>query len=142
MIRKLEQQDPADPRPYDPQSHRFAAMFITNQGQALFLHRDANGTSAAQDGPVDVTLPCFVKLTARKNPGMPGFVEFEGKISKDGLNWTTVSALTRIAIDGRLMLGLAVTAQTGAQAVPASVQAHASFSKVEIAPAVSNVTVD
>jgi hypothetical protein len=142
MIRKLEQQDPADPRPYDPQSHRFAAMLITNQGQALFLHRDANGTSAVQDGPVDVTLPCFVKLTARKNPGMPGFVEFEGKISKDGLNWTTVSALTRIAIDGRLMLGLAVTAQTGAQAAATSVQAHASFSKVEIAPAVSNVTVD
>jgi hypothetical protein len=142
MIRKLEQQDPADPRPYDPQSLRFAAMLVTDQGKALFLHRDANGALAAQDGPVEVTFPCFVKLTARKNPGMPGFLEFEGKISKDGLTWTTVSALTRMAIDGRLMAGLAVTAQTVSQAAPEPFPAHASFSKVEIVPSISNVTVD
>jgi len=142
MIRKFEQQDPANPGPFDLQSHRFAALLITDQGKALFLHRDADGALATQDGPVDVTLPCFVQLTARKNPGMPGFLEFEGKISKDGLNWTTISALARIAIDGRLMVGLAVTAQTVSQGAPEPFPAHASFSKVEIVPSISNVTVD
>lgn len=135
MIRKFEQDS-------SQEQHRFAALVVTNQNQVLFLHRDGEGAVAQQDGPVDVTLPCFLKLTATKVISLPGFIEYEGMTSLDGINWKMVSAMTRIRIDGRLMIGLAVTAQTGPSADTSSFQAHASFSKVEIVPAISDVTVN
>ena len=48
--------------------------------------------------------------------------------------------MTKIAIDGRLMVGLAVTAQIGTVADATTDQAHASFSRVAVVPAISNVT--
>ena len=48
--------------------------------------------------------------------------------------------MTKIAIDGRLMVGLAVTAQLGKVADTTTDQAHASFSRVAVVPAISNVT--
>ena len=48
--------------------------------------------------------------------------------------------MTKIAIDGRLMVGLAVTAQLGKLADTTTDQAHASFSRVAVVPAISNVT--
>jgi hypothetical protein len=118
------------------QNERFAALTITNQNQALFLHRDKAGESAKQDGPIDVTLPVFVRLTARSVDTKPGHAAFTGAISKDGTTWKTISALTEIDMDivadVDLRAGLAVTAQTGATAKSPGSQAHAIFSQVEV----------
>ena len=48
-----------------------------------------------------VTFPCFVRLTATKVPEEPGFIEFVGQCSDDGIDWKLVSAMTKIAIDGQ-----------------------------------------
>jgi len=118
------------------QQERFAAVTITNQNQALFLHRDDAGASAKQDGPVDVTLPIIVRLVARNVDPRPGSVEFTGAISKDGAAWQTISALTEIRMDVvadiDLKVGLAVTAQTGPNVEMSAFQAHAIFSRVEV----------
>ena len=134
MVRKFSQ-DPA------PESRRFAALLITNRNKAIFLHRDEEGVVARQDGPIDVTLPCFVRIAATRVAGLRGVVDIEGQISQDGVTWSTVSALTRITMDGRLMAGLAVTAAVGAAPDTSAFQAHASFTKVAIVPALSDVTV-
>jgi hypothetical protein len=133
MIRKFDEPGHLPPL-------RFAAMLITNQNQALFLHRDADGAAAAQDGPIDVTIPCFIRLTGQKVEGAVGFVDFTGEVSQDGLTWKAVSAVTRIKIDGELMTGLAVTAQTGPAPDVSTMQAHACFSKAEVVPDISNMT--
>jgi hypothetical protein len=133
MIRKFDQTS-------DPGKHRFAAIVVTNQNQALFIHRDVEGTVAGQDGPIDVTVPCFIRLTARKDSGLPGVIGFTGEVSQDGTAWKTVSAVTKFQIDGRLMAGVAVTAQNGSAAGTSISQAHACFSKVTVVPALSNVT--
>jgi hypothetical protein len=118
------------------QNERFAALTITNQNQALFLHRDKAGESAKQDGPIDVTLPVFVRLTARSLDTKPGNVAFTGAISKDGDTWQTISALTEIEMDIvadiDLRAGLALTAQTGGNAKTPASQAHAIFSRVKV----------
>ena len=41
------------------------------------------------------------------------FFDFKGEISQDGATWMLLSAATTIRIDGRVMVGLVVTAQTG-----------------------------
>jgi hypothetical protein len=87
------------PRRSFDQNETFAALTITNQNQALFLHRDKAAESGKQDGPIDVTLPVFVKLTARSLDTKPGHVAFTGAISKDGADWRTISALTEIEMD-------------------------------------------
>jgi hypothetical protein len=132
MIRKYEQTDPSE--------HRFAAMIITNEKKALFLHRDFEGDSVEQDGPINVTLPCFIRLKARKDLVRPELIEFIGEFSLDGTNWTPVNAATKIQIDGRLDVGLAVTAQTGSVVDTSLSQAHAFFSKVVVTPGLSDVT--
>jgi hypothetical protein len=118
------------------QNEKFAAVTITNQNQALFLHRDKAGESAKQDGPIDVTLPVFVRLTARSLDTKPGNVAFTGAISKNGATWQTISALTEIEMDVvadiDLRAGLAVTAQTGATAKSPASQAHVIFSRVNV----------
>ena len=123
-----------------PYATRFAAILVTKEKKVLFLHRDNDGGHTAQDGPLMVTFPCFVRLTAKKIPEEPGFIEFVGEASDDGIDWKLVSAMTKIAIDGRLMVGLAVTAQLGKVADITTDQAHASFSKVAVVPAFSDVT--
>ncbi|MGH6838930.1 MAG: hypothetical protein ACREDT_09020 [Methylocella sp.] len=135
MIRKFDQTS-------DPGKHRFAAMVVTNQNKVLFVHRDAEGAVTGQDGPIGVTVPCFIRLTGRKDGGIPGVIGFTGEVSQDGTAWKTVSAVTKFQIDGRLMAGLAVTAQTGPVADTSFFQAHACFSKVAVVPALSDVTVD
>jgi hypothetical protein len=87
MIRKFEQTDPS--------VHRFAAMVITNEKKALFLHRDFEGETVEQDGPINVTLPCFIRLKARKDLVRPELIEFFGEFSLDGTNWTQVNAATK-----------------------------------------------
>jgi len=134
MIRKFEQTDPS--------VHRFAAMVITNEKKALFLHRDFEGETVEQDGPINVTLPCFIRLKARKDLVRPELIEFFGEFSLDGTNWTQVNAATKIQIDGRLDIGLAVTAQTGSVADTSLSQAQAFFSKVVVTPGLSDVTDD
>ena len=119
---------------------RFAAIVVTKDKKVLFLHRDVDGGPTTQDGPLMVTFPCFVRLTATKIPGESGFIEFVGHVSDDGIDWKLVSAMTKIAIDGQLMVGLAVTAQLGKVADTTTDQAHASFSKVAVVPEVSNDT--
>ena len=136
MIRKFGDTTPNVPA----SSTRFAAIVVTKDKKVLFFHRDNDGGPTTQDGPLMVTFPCFVRLTATKLPGEPGFIEFVGLWSDDGIDWKLVSAMTKIAIDGRLMVGLAVTAQLGKVADTTTDQAHASFSKVAVVPAVSNVT--
>jgi hypothetical protein len=135
MIRKFDQQT-------DPPERRFAAMVITNEKKALFLHRDFDGDGVEQDGPINVTLPCFTRLTARKDVARPELIEFIGEFSLDGTNWTPVNAATKFKIDGRLDVGLAVTAQTGSVADTSLYQAHAFFSKVVVTPGLSDVTVN
>ena len=119
---------------------RFAAIVVTKDKKVLFLHRDVDGGATTQDGPLMVTFPCFVRLMATKIPGESGFIEFVGHVSDDGIDWKLVSAMTKIAIDGQLMVGLAVTAQLGKVADTTTDQAHASFSKVAVVPEISNVT--
>ena len=115
---------------------RFAAVIITNQDEALFLHRDNPQEIVKHDGPVKVTLPIFIRIIARNVDGEPGIVEFTGKTSKDGSNWSTLSAVTKIKMDDvpniDLKAGLAVSAQTGADIATASLQAHATFSCVDV----------
>jgi hypothetical protein len=115
---------------------RFAAVTITNRNQALFLHRDGVGTSVKQDGPIAVTLPVLVRLTARSVDTRPGYVAFTGAISKDGTAWRPFSALTEIDMDVvadvDLRAGLAVTAQTGPNIKMPASQAHAIFSRVKV----------
>ena len=123
-----------------PNATRYAAVIVTKDKKILFLHRDVDGGPTTQDGPLMVTFPCFLRLTATKLPNEPGFIEFVGEYSDDGIDWKPVSAMTKIAIDGRLMVGLAVTAQLGKIADTTTDQAHASFSRVAVQPAVSNVT--
>jgi hypothetical protein len=114
---------------------RFAAVVITNQNEALFLHRDKPQAIVRHDGPVKVTLPIFIRIAARNVDG-PGIVEFTGKISKDGSKWDTLSAVTKIQMDTvpniDLKAGLAVSAQTGPNDVTAPLQAHAKFSRVNV----------
>jgi hypothetical protein len=135
MIRKFDQQT-------DPSERRFAAMVITNEKKALFLHRDFDGDSVEQDGPINVTLPCFIRLTAKKDLARPELIEFIGEFSLDGTNWTPVNAATKFQIDGRLDVGLAVTAQTGSVADTSLSQANAFFSKVVVTPGLADVTVN
>jgi hypothetical protein len=123
-----------------PNATRYAAVIVTKDKKVLFLHRDVDGGPTTQDGPLMVTFPCFLRLTATKLLNEPGFIEFVGEYSDDGIDWKIVSAMTKIAIDGRLMVGLAVTAQLGKIADTTTDQAHASFSRVAVNPAVSNVT--
>jgi hypothetical protein len=135
MIRKFDQEG-------DQSVRRFAALVMTNQSQALFVHRDQEGGIVQQDEPIDVALPCFARLTATRNDGLPGICKFKAELSQDNSNWRIVNSPTRIAMDGRLMIGLVVTAQTGTTSEAAIGEAHASFSKIEVFPAISNVTVD
>ena len=118
------------------QQERFAGVTITNQNQALFLHRDKAGESVKQDGPIDVTLPVFVKLTANSVDAKPGTVALTGAISRDGVAWHTINALTEIEMDLvadiDLRAGLAVTAQTGLNVKTPPSQAHAIFSRVKV----------
>jgi hypothetical protein len=118
------------------QRDRFAAVTITNQNQALFLHRDEAGESVKQDGPFDITFPVFVRLVARSVDAKPGRVAFTGAISKDGAAWLTISAFTEIDMDIvadiDLRAGLAVTAQTGPNVKAPGSQAHAIFSRVKV----------
>jgi hypothetical protein len=117
---------------------RFAAVVITNQNEALFLHRDKPQEIVKHDGPVKVTLPIFIRITARNVDGEPGIVDFTGEISKDGSRWDTLSAVTKIQMDTvpniDLKAGLTVSAQTGPNDVTAPSQAHAIFSRVPGAP--------
>jgi hypothetical protein len=124
----------------DANATRYAAVVVTKERRARFFHRDIDGSTTTQDGPLLVTYPCYVRLTATKIPNEPGFIEFVGEVSDDGIDWKRVSAMTKIAIDGKLMVGLAVTAQLGKLADTTTDQAHASFSKVAVDPAISNVT--
>jgi hypothetical protein len=135
MIRKFTQEG-------DPTTHRFAALIVTNEKQALFLHRDLEGAVVQQDGPTDVVLPCFLRITARKNSELRGILEFNAEVSQDGTSWGTLNARTRIQMDGRLLIGLIATAQIGGNAEANILDAHVSFSKIEIAPAISDVTVE
>jgi hypothetical protein len=116
-------------------------MVITKSNKALFLHRDVQGGNVEQDGPIDVSLPCFIRLVATKEAGRAGFIDFSGEFSLDGNKWATVSATTKIAIDGRLLVGLAVTAETGPIVEAPGFPAHATFSKVDVVPGLSDVTV-
>jgi hypothetical protein len=136
MIRKFGDTTPN----FQTNATRYAAVIVTKDKKVLFLHRDVDGGTTTKDGPVLVTFPCFVRLTATKLEEEPGFIEFVGEYSDDGIDWKRVSAMTKIAIDGRLMVGLAVTAQIGSVADTTTDQAHASFSRVAVVPAISNVT--
>jgi hypothetical protein len=135
MIRKFNQEG-------DITSRRFVAVVITNQNKVLFLHRDQEAGTVLQDGPIDVTLPCFLRVSVTRS-GVAGYFDCEGEYSLDGIHWErSVSAQTQIPLDGRLMVGLVATAQTG-PAPPADIlEAHASFSKITLVPGDSPVTVD
>lgn len=115
---------------------RFAAVIIDNENRALFLHRDEKGKPVKQDGPIDVTLPVYVRLTAKNVDTLPEHVAFTGAISKDAANWETISALTEIKMDvvANIVLsaGLAVTAQREPNAKTPESQAHAIFSRVTV----------
>jgi hypothetical protein len=115
---------------------RFAAVTITSHNRALFLHRDEKGKPVKHDGPIDVTLPVFVRLVAKSVDTKPGYVAFTGAVSKDGATWETISALTGIGMDVvanvDLRAGLAVTAQTGPHVKTPASQAHAIFSRVKV----------
>jgi hypothetical protein len=135
MIRKFDQDG-------DLTARRFAALVITNQNKVLFLHRDQEAGVVMQDGPIDVTLPCYLRLSA-KDSGVKGYLDIDATYSLDGVRWErSVSAATRIQLDGRLMVGLAVTAQTGSESLPDILEAHASFSKISLVPTESPVSVD
>jgi outer membrane protein assembly factor BamB len=138
--------DPIPPIP--PNATRFAAVVVNKDGDVLFLHRDADKAKVRRDGPRAITFPCYVRLTAKKIEGMPGFVDFIGEYSADGIDWERVSALqqiqmapeTSIKIDGKLMVGLVTSAQLGKQPDTTTDQAHAKFSNVRVVPAFSRVT--
>jgi hypothetical protein len=59
-----------------------------------------------QDGPIDVTLPCSVRITGARNAGPGGIVDFDAELSEDSTNWRRVNALTRIQLDSRLMVAV------------------------------------
>lgn len=135
MIRKFDQEG-------DGKSRRFAALVITKQNEVLFLHRDQEAGTVLQDGPIDITLPCFLRLSARRS-GVTGCFDFDAEFSLDGLQWERpVNAVTQIELDGRLMVGLVATAQTGPATDVDIFEAHASFSKIVLAPAECEVTVN
>jgi hypothetical protein len=135
MIRKFDQQG-------GDLSRRFAALVITNQNKVLFLHRDQEGGMVQQDGPIDVTLPCFVRVSANRSDA-PGCFDLEAEYSLDGVRWERpVNALTRVQLDGRVMIGLIATAQTGPTPDTDILEAHASFSKIVVVPTESTVTVN
>jgi hypothetical protein len=122
--------------------HRFVALVVTNQNRVLFLHRDQEAGTVMQDGPVDTTLPCFLRLRLVRS-NVNGYFDCESQYSRDGVVWERpVNAATRILLDGRLSVGLVATAQTGAAPSEDILEAHASFSKIEVVPAESPVTVD
>jgi hypothetical protein len=120
---------------------RFAAVLVSKEKKALFLHRDVDADPNKQDGPADVTFPCYVRLTAAKDPNDGSFIEFVGDFSSDeGKTWKGFGTKARIAIDGRLMVGLATAAQLGMIKDETTDQAHASFSKVALVPATAPTT--
>jgi outer membrane protein assembly factor BamB len=123
-------------RSYDA-GERFAAVMISKEGDALFLHRDAVNASLEQDGPVDVVLPVYIRVTAEPAPGRPGVLDCSGEISRDGANWRSISAVTLLTMDATndivLNVGLAVTAQTGAERVAEAFHGQAVFSHVDVA---------
>jgi hypothetical protein len=135
MIRKFDQEG-------DVTARRFAALLITTNNEVVFLHRDAEGAIVQNDGPIDVTVPCFVRLSARRTDEQPTTFDFQAEVSSDGTTWRIVNALTRIAIDGRCMIGLTTTAQTDGSPNTSTASAYCSFSKVEIVPAISDVSVE
>jgi len=118
---------------------RFAAVLVSKDGNVLFVHRDKEGEPTSQDGPRAITIPCFVRLTAAKIPAEPGFLDFLGEFSLDGDDWTVFSAMTKIPMDGRLMVALVTSAQLGKTTDTTTDQAHAKFSNVTVVPAISNV---
>jgi hypothetical protein len=134
MIRKFDDQGDMSPR-------RFAAVVATPQKQVLFLHRDSEGGMVMQDGPMDIVLPCFVRVTASRCE-IDGYLDITGDYSSDGTAWHPLNSKTRIPLDGRLMVGLVATAQTGETSDADILEAHASFSKIEVTPGASAVTVD
>jgi hypothetical protein len=119
-------------RSYDA-GDRFAAVMISKEGEALFLHRDAVNAPLEQDGPVDVILP----VAAEPAPGRPGTLDCSGEISRDGVTWRSISAVTLLTMDATndivLNVGLAVTAQTGAERVAEAFHGQAIFSHVDVA---------
>jgi outer membrane protein assembly factor BamB len=123
-------------RSYDP-SERFAAVLISKEGQALFLHRDSAHAPLEQDGPVDVTLPIYIKIAAEPAGAHPGTLDFSGEISRDGVAWQRISALTLLSMDTTndivLHVGLAVTAQTGVDRDTSAFHGQAIFSHVDVA---------
>jgi outer membrane protein assembly factor BamB len=133
MIRKFDDQGDMSPR-------RFAAVVATPQKQVLFLHRDSEAGMVMQDGPLDIVLPCFVRVTASRCE-IDGYLDITADYS-DGTDWHPLNSKTRIPLDGRLMVGLVATAQTGEKSGADILEAHASFSKIEVTPAECAVTVD
>jgi outer membrane protein assembly factor BamB len=123
-------------RSYDP-GERFAAVMISKEGNALFLHRDAVNGPLEQDGPVDVVLPVYIRVAAESAPGRPGTLDCSGEISRDGMTWRSISAVTLLTMDSTndidLKVGLAVTAQTGVERVAQAFHGQAIFSHVDIA---------
>jgi outer membrane protein assembly factor BamB len=115
-------------RSYDP-GERFAAVMVSKEGDALFLHRDAVNGPLEQDGPVDVVLPVYIRVAAEPAPGRPGTLDCSGEISRDGVTLLTMDATNDID----LKVGLAVTAQTGVERVAQAFHGQAIFSHVDVA---------
>jgi hypothetical protein len=133
MIRKFEEDT-------DPAIHRFAAILVTAKVGVQFVYRKQDGEAVQQSDAVDINLPCFVSLTATKNGGTAGVVDFRATLSSDGSNWKALADPISIQIDGRLMVGLVATAQSGTAPEPTNSAAQASFSHVAVVPAISDVT--
>jgi hypothetical protein len=108
----------------------YAAVVVTPLNKALFQRRVDVKTESNQDGPFPAPIPYWLKLTAESV--RPGILSFEGKISDDGRNWKLISAVTEIAMNGRVHIGLVATAQTGKTVGPSPDHVEVSFSDVEV----------
>jgi hypothetical protein len=108
----------------------YAAMVFSTALGALFQRRTADKTAPVQDGPIDLHPPNWLRLSC-ESPENSNFLRFKGEVSIDGFNWQQIGALAEVQMQGRLMVGLIATAQTG---LPDRVEA--SFSDVVVAPRV------
>ena len=116
----------------------FAAVFINNQKEILFIHRD-NPQGAVVTAKHDwqgqnATIQVFIRIVAQNVDLKPGFVGFTGELSKNGSNWNRIGDVTEIKMDVEaniaVKVGLAVSAQTYPKD-PAFL-AHATFSSVDV----------
>jgi hypothetical protein len=127
MIRKFGE-------PGDVPRLRYAAVAVTADNNALFQGRNKDGANSSRyTQPVAATLPRWLRLSCEPAAASGSF-SFKAEISADGLAWRALGDPASIPMDGRVMVGLAATAQAATPPGQVAPKVQARFSEVMVTP--------